>query len=50
MGGVPGGVVHSGGLASEGFGYSGLVDIPSNRLYVRNITLSGCMDRFSCYK
>ena len=27
----------------------GLVDRPSERLYVRNIPLSGCMERCSCY-
>ena len=31
------------------FGSSGLLDILCNRLYVRTIPLSGCMDRRSHY-
>ena len=31
------------------FGSSGLVDIPSERLYVRTIPIYGCMDRCSSY-
>ena len=31
------------------FWSSGIVDIPSDRLYVRTIPLSGCMDRRSRY-
>ena len=31
------------------FWLSGIVDRPSNHLYIRNIPMSGCMDRRSCY-
>ena len=31
------------------FGNSGLVDRPSDCLYIHTITLYGCMDRHSCY-
>ena len=32
------------------FGISGLIDRPSDHMYVRTIPLSGCMCRRSCYK
>ena len=28
---------------------SGILDRPSDDLYVRTITMSGCIDRLSCY-
>ena len=44
-----GGVVRIGGLARGLLWSSGIVYIPSDRLYVHTIPIYGCMDRCSCY-